>query len=201
MKRLLLAATAMLLGACPASQIEELAALQTGTFDSQGGDRLVDRRIRIDAPSLGDIVFYQQLNHRQELSVYRQRILVLYESAGGELVQAAYSLTDPERFVDATADSFRGLSEDALTRTMPEGCLQVFTPTENGYRSYVDPATCVVTSSRTGKLRRIEAESILTRDTLRLAERGYDADSGEQLFGTEPGGYLLLRRVATDDAQ
>ena len=78
---------------------------------------------------------------------------------------------------------------------MPNGCKQTFKPTDDGFHGLVDPAKCVITSSRTGKLRGIGAESLLTETTLKLAERGFDADTGEQLFGTKPGDYIELQRV------
>ena len=46
----------------------------------------------------------------------------------------------------------------------------------------------------TGKPRLIGAETELTSDALKQTERGYD-ENGEQLFGTAPGEYLILKRV------
>ena len=59
----------------------------------------------------------------------------------------------------------------------------------------VNPATCIITSSRTGKLRAIGAESIVGENGLQQAERGFDPETGEQLFGTAQGEYYMLKRI------
>ena len=78
---------------------------------------------------------------------------------------------------------------------MPDGCEQVWTRTAEGFRGYVDPTRCEITSSRTGKQRQIESENLLTQDSISLVERGYDPETGEQLFGSPQGESLLLGRV------
>ena len=185
------------------SDLDQLAALLAGKFDTHAiqpelavAERLVDKRVRISAPQLGKYVFYQQINHRQNLEVYRQRLLVLsVASNSGDIVQHAYALNEPEWYVDADAAVFENIDMDDLDAFMPSGCEQVWTRTAEGFAGYVDPERCEIISSRTGKPRRIESESKLTNETLRLAERGYDADTGEQLFGTAQGESLLLVRI------
>ncbi len=182
------------------SELEQLATLIEGTFDSHLANpeqpleqRLVDRRIRLNNSELGDVVFYQQINHREDLSVYRQRILVVSE-VGGELLQHAYALLEAGKFVDAGVDAFTTLNERDLDAFMPDGCEQVWTRTADGFRGYVDPERCQIISSRSGLAREIEAENILTHDSASLVERGYDAETGEQLFGSPQGESFLLRR-------
>jgi hypothetical protein len=199
---------ALLLGlivtqACADEDIERLVEMQQGTFDSAaanpgspGEDRLVEKRIRVTAPQLGKYVFYQQINHQQDLSVYRQRILILsYNDSTGRLEQVGLALKTPEEFVDAGPEDFGALDIDDLDAFLPKGCELVWVTTDDGFKGHVDPEHCIIVSSRTGKERRIEAESILSKDRLLLAERGFDAESREQLFGTEPGEYLHLGRV------
>ena len=179
------------------STIDKLGAMLEGTFESTDPDNsFIDRRTRVAAPELGDHVFYYQLNDGPDLEVYRQRILVLNDDAeDGAIRQSAWTLNDPEPFVDATRDDFAELTLEQVTATMPEGCEQVWTATDDGFRGYVDPQRCTIISSRTGKPRKIEAESVLTKDALQLAERGFD-ENDEQLFGTPPGELMTLRRVA-----
>jgi hypothetical protein len=183
------------------SEIGELASLLEGRFenlatDTKPDDRMVDERVRLDAPLLGEFVFYQQIRHKEGLEVYRQRVLVLEVSAdSGRIEQNAYSLKQPEWYVDADANAFASLSKDGLNDFMSDGCEMVWSRSDDGFRGHVDPEKCVITSSRTGKPRRIEAEALLAPTTLSLAERGFDADSREQLFGTATGEYLLLRRT------
>lgn len=186
-----------------ASDMEELAQLIEGTFDTHALDpglppeqRLVDRRIRLNVPGLGGYVFYQQINHRENLEVYRQRILVLgISEESGRIEQRAYALREPEWYVDADADVFTTLRMDNLDKFMADGCEQVWTRMGKGFRGYVDPKRCQVTSTRTGKLRSIEAENYLDADSVSLVERGYDPDTGEQLFGSPPGEASLLGRA------
>ena len=184
--------------------LDEISELMAGKFDTHvlqpelaAEERLVDERTRIVAPQIGDYVLYQQLNHRENLEVYRQRILVLAPGENDVVEQRAYALNEPQWYVDAEPASFQSLSMDDLDAFMPDGCEQLWTRTKTGFKGYVDPKRCVIISSRTGKPRQIESENLLTRETLSLAERGFDPESGEQLFGTAPGEYLELGRVET----
>ena len=176
--------------------LDDIAALMHGEFTMDVGEtRMIDRRVRIDAPAVGDVVFYLQINQGPELAVYRQRILVLEtDPASGDVVQRAFSLNDPERWVDAEPPQLKDLTMDDMERTLPEGCEQVWTKTARGYRGYTDPGTCRIISSRTGKPRRIEAVTELTESSLSLVERGFD-EQGNQLFGTKPGDSYVLRRI------
>ncbi len=188
--------SALVLSGCQRNVADQLAEIATGTFDNQDEeDRLVEKRIRVEMPEIGKYVFYQQLNHRAELEVYRQRILV-WRIEDGALWQTAYSFKEPEQYVDASPEDFTSLTMDALEATLPDGCDMRHESHESGFRGYIDAKDCVITSSRTGKLRGIEAEAIIGKDQLQLAERGYDAETGEKLFGTEPGEYLILKRLS-----
>lgn len=184
------------------SEIDDLAGLMDGKFDTQASAvelepdaRFVDQRRRVAAPQFGDYVFYQQINHREDLAVYRQRLLVLEVSATGRIEQRAYAFKEPEWYVDAGAEAFGSIALDDVEAFMPDGCEQVWTRTEEGFRGYVDPKRCEITSSRTGKQRQIESENVLTESSISLVERGYDPETGEQLFGSPQGESILLGRV------
>ena len=175
--------------------LESFATLMQGRFEIDEPDnRMVDERIRVDAPAIGDVVFYMQLRQGPELAVYRQRILV-FEAEDAAIYQRAYSLHEPERWVDASADQLSGLGADDIKPTLPDGCDQVWIVVDQGFRGYTDPRQCTVISSRTGKPRSIEAKTLLTGSMLSLVERGFD-EQGNQLFGTKPGEALVLRRVS-----
>ena len=106
---LVVCATIAALPAWSDSNIADLANLLTGTFDSHAFDpglspeqRFVDKRLRLDTPNIGDYVFYQQINERSNLQLYRQRILVLTVSTGSNRIQQrAFKLRDAEWYVDA----------------------------------------------------------------------------------------------------
>lgn len=186
-----------------ADDVERLAALMQGRFDSHppnagttdAEQRFVDSRQRADAPELGDVVFYLQLNRGADLELYRQRILVFTEHEG-RIEQRAYTLKDPSQFVDAKTgdDRLRGIRTTDIEPMFAEGCAQTWTATDDGFAGHTNPATCRIISSRTGNPRRIEAETILRRESLALAERGFDDDMN-QLFGTPPGEVTTLYRV------
>ncbi len=174
--------------------VESLASLIAGVYEINTPEtRMTDRRIRIAAPDIGAVVFYLQVNQGPELAVYRQRILVL-EADGDKVTQRAYSFIDPESWIDSSAHDLAGLLPEAVERTLPDGCETVWTAVDNGYRGYTDPTRCTIISSRTGKPRRIESETLLSESTLSLVERGFD-EQGVQLFGTMPGESLVLRRA------
>jgi hypothetical protein len=183
--------------------IEELSHLLQGRFDNgelvsedDPDGRMIDERIRIEVPSIGTHVFYQQITYRENMRIYRQRVLVLDVGAGdGIISQRAFALAKPDWYADAEAQKFADLTKDDLIPFMPPGCDQVWSKTDKGYRGYVDPVSCVIISSRTGKPRRIEAETIVTSDSLSLAERGFDLETGEQLFGSAEGEVMVLRRI------
>lgn len=177
------------------STLDRLTRLMTGTFESTGSEPpFVQRRIRIDAPAIGDHVFYLQINQGEDRQLYRQRILVARETADGGIEQRAFTIVEASRFVDAERSAMAGLTPEDIEAFLGEGCKQSWLAIESGFRGYVDPATCVITSRRTGKPRGIESEEILSEDGSMLAERGFDPD-GNQLFGTPSGEHLALRRI------
>ncbi len=187
------------------TMLDDLADLMAGRFDNQAAidageasddDFLSDWRQRIDAPRLGDTVFYLQLNDNADRGLYRQRILVLsIDSESESIKQVAYTLNDAERFVDAmsTSEVFSDLGPDDVERMLDDGCAQYWTKTDDGFRGHVSPETCRIISSRTGNPRRIEALTVITATTLDLAERGFD-DDGNQLFGSAEGETTRLTR-------
>lgn len=178
------------------SNLDRLDELMQGKFEAVDPERpFTDQRFRINAPELGNYVYYYQINSGPEMKVYRQRILIVTLNDSGLPSQDALVLTDPDAYAGASPDAFSGFGDDDVESFMPEGCEQVWTPTEDGFKGYVDPTTCVIISSRSGKPRGIEAEVVLDAERMLSAERGYD-ENGEQLFGTEPGEFLELRRVS-----
>ncbi len=178
----------------PASLLEALAEMMDGTFETSLPEPFRDRRQRIEAPRLGQAVFYLQLNQGAELDLYRQRVLVLTPTPEGDaVVQRAYRLIEPELWVDAGPGQFTDLAPDQVHHAMEPGCEMTWRRVPTGFQGYTDPEQCRIISSRTGKPRRIESENRLMRDALWLAERGFDPQ-GQQLFGTEPGDFYRLER-------
>ncbi len=202
---LILLAAVSFVTACAGTSntLQSLSELMSGNFDTASAkdsavsdNRFIDQRIRIQAPELGEYVFYQQLNQGNALKLYRQRIVVFSMNPDGSAITSrSYALRSPENYVDAKAPDFENFSSADIVDFMAAGCEQVWTPIDHGFRGYVDPKTCKVVSSRTAKLRAIESVNILTQESLKLVERGFDAETGKQLFGTPQGQTLTLGRT------
>lgn len=188
----------LLLGSAAAADetLESLAALMAGTYQSTSPP-FVDRRVRVAAPELGQVVFYLELLQGDPLEVYRQRLLVFERDERGRILQRAFLIADPDRLAMRTESEIRTSDFRDVTPMLGEGCETIWSQTESGFRGYTNPATCVITSSRTGNLRHIEAETVIAKDSMTLIERGYDP-AGNQLFGTPQGSRLTLVRTAAD---
>lgn len=184
----------------PVSAPQTLASDMAGTYETAIGseDAMRDRRVRL-AP-LGDGAWvYYQVNHKADLSVYRQRVLQLLPLPDGRVAQSAWTINAPEALVDLwdKPEVQAELSLEDLSPSMDDGCAQIWTKAEEGWDGLVDPETCVIDSSRRGTQIRIGAESKVTAASLSLAERGFSLD-GEQLWGTAQGAYYVLDRVGTE---
>ncbi|MEM7281475.1 MAG: chromophore lyase CpcT/CpeT [Pseudomonadota bacterium] len=193
-----------------ASEIGELSEVMQGRFVSADGvesqvahPEFVDRRVRVNAPDLDGHVFYQQLN--QGKKVYRQRILIMTQEQDS-VVQRAYSLVDPELFVDVCpgAKVLSNLDKSDLETLLGPDCAMHWRRTKQGFEGYVTPKTCRIISKRTGKPRRIEARAVFAEGKLFLEERGFDDDL-KQLFGTAKDESLALTKQSlncgSDSAQ
>lgn len=183
------------------TDLDQLLLMMEGEYRAGPNDEpFVDRRIRIHAKGLGEHVVYLQLNQGQDNQIYRQRVLVFSKDAHGRVNQRAYTLSEGREWPDLQADpdALDDLEPIMVDVLLPEGCEQVWTKIDSGYRGYVDPDVCRIISKRTGKPRRIEAETLLYPTGLSLAERGFD-DSGTQLFGTPADQFLELHRFRREE--
>lgn len=117
------------------------------------------------------------------------------------LRQRTYSFAELSRFADQfdNAALFAALTTDDLVSELSTQCDPLWRETQQGWLGYVDPARCVVFSTRHQDYRHIEAEVHLTQDALRQTERGFDSQ-GRQLFGTPPGEILELQRISPGTA-
>ncbi len=184
----------------PVPQHEVLAGDVAGIYETGIGteEAMRDRRVRIAPLGDGEWLYYQ-VNHKTDLSVYRQRVLQLTPLPDGQVSQVAWTINEPEALVDLWDNPGvqTSLTLDDLSASMDAGCRQVWTQTAEGWHGIVDPETCVIDSARRGTQIRIGAESKLTSERLSLAERGFDLE-GEQLWGTAQGDYYVLSRAGRD---
>lgn len=199
--KLITALAAFSLGACASSPnlspAETLADRMEGTFETAIGsdEAMRDRRVRLDALGPGQWIYYQ-VNHRADLSVYRQRVLQLESLPDGRVRQTAWMFEDAGAHADLwnKPDMLEALSLETLSAGLEDGCAQVWSLSDGVWTGTVDPDTCTIDSARRGTQIRIGADSLLSNESLSLAERGFNLE-GEQLWGTTPGDYYELARV------
>lgn len=181
--------------------IEEFVDLMDRSFATSQDNldtKIQDRRARIKSQNLDGVWFYSQLNTGDEYKLYRQRIShIRVSDDGAEIIQTTYGLKTPERYVDVwkAPDLLENMTPDDFEPYFSEGCEQVWHPDEkDGWVGYVDPKTCIITSSRRNKDIRIESESYLSVNVHRTTERGYDMDM-TFLWGSKPGEFIDLYPV------
>lgn len=184
-------------------EMDGFLQLMNGEFRSdpttlkEGESALLDRRVSVDAPLLGNNAVYLQVNTGAEETLYRQRLIVFhFDTASGTVQQQTWTFKEPEKYVNGfdTPEIFFSIGPDELELTLPEGCAQVWTHSGNEWIGVVNPERCRMWSERRQTWRRIGAESRLQADGLLQAERGFD-DEGQQVFGTSPGEFHTLVRV------
>ena len=182
-----------------ANNAEKLAALMSGTFQTADDDpdnTIRDRRIRLTNGNFDGVWFYYQLNTGDEWNVYRQRVIELLATETGDVIQKTYGLKEPEKFVDLWDNEtlLSTMSAEDFAPYFDDGCEQRWRNSEtSGWQGYVDPESCKIFSERRQAHIMIEAEARLDSETYRQTERGFDAE-GNQLFGTEPGEFIVLYR-------
>jgi len=183
------------------ADIKALAGLMENVFETapENTETIIrDKRVRVVSQALEGMWFYTQLNTGEEGKLYRQRLSQLTLSEHEDaIVQIAYRLKDPTKYADAwkTPGLLNVITNDDFEPYFTEGCEQVWKPQgDGGWKGYVDPKTCVVTSKRRNKDIRIESEGYLSNDVYRTNERGYEMDM-TFLWGTKPGEYIDLYPV------
>lgn len=201
---------ALLVAACatPAPEptdLDRLAALLEGRFDNarqagleDGYAHLDARHIRVGVLALSGPVFYSQLDQPDEAEdkrIYRQRLYQLLpaEDAGEVARMRVWSFADAGPFRDAAADNpaFSRLTEADLS-PMGDGCDVIWRRTEAGFAGDIDPATCAITSRRSGETLSIGGQFTVDAAAFTHHEEGFRAD-GSRLFGREdraPNVYL-----------
>lgn len=186
--------------------LTDLAERMAGRFQSAamysevGGPQLIDTRVRVENPQLGEHVIYWQIDIGPERQTYRQRLLVLkLDPETGLIRQRTWSFHEPNHVLDQfeRLDAFSTLTVDDLFSELPEDCDPLWQAKDNVWRGYTDPERCRIFSQRHQDWRYIEAEVELDEQGLRSTERGFDG-SGTQLFGTEPGVFIELKRMPAD---
>jgi len=184
--------------AAPAKQgSAELARVMEGVFQTpkDSENNFVDTRLTMAAMGEGEWL-YQQINTGEERKVYRQRVLQLIDGPDGGVVQQTWKLKDDAGKHDLLIDRemLVGLTVEDIEAALPAGCDQLWRVQQDGsWYGHVDPAVCQIFSERRQATIGIESEVELSAEQMLTTERGYDSD-GKQLFGTDPGEFIVLER-------
>lgn len=188
-------------------ELEKLTQLLSGDYfsDAEGGareGRPIYLRIRNITPPLGQRhAMYAEMRHDgPEGEFYRQLIYLFDETdERTENRMQAFRIADEE--LAATLIEERSAFADGIVKTtapLSEDCYTVWTPSDQGYASWIDPERCVITGKR-GDQRRIESRTEITEVAIGQLERGYSLER-ELLFGNADGDLYASPRVAPKEA-
>ncbi len=206
---LILALACFLLSACSnrttqaqADQVEQLLAMMAGTYSGQtssaanNSGMMTDVRIRVNAPAISPYVMYWEVRTGPQQNLYRQRLLsYTLESSTNKIIQQTWKLNDNLEWPNPmNKDAFSSLTKDHVNSQLGSLCVNKWSKVEQGWRSYLDPTSCRIWSERRQKFRRIEGESLLSKESLSQAERGYSDTGMVQEFGTPLGELHSLKR-------
>lgn len=183
-------------------QLNEITALLEGDYfsDAEGGareGRPIYMRVRNITPPTGKRhAMYAEMRHDGPDGDHYRQLIYLFDEATDrtENQMQAYRIKDAEAGAellqnqDGYAD---GLVETA--DPLSEDCYLVWSKTEAGYASWLDPERCVITGKR-GDQRRIESRTEITETHIGQLERGYSHER-ELLFGNPDGDLYIWPRV------
>ncbi|MBK6599583.1 MAG: chromophore lyase CpcT/CpeT [Proteobacteria bacterium] len=200
-----LAGLVFLIGGCasvPERGAVELATLLEGTFKTPANssdDPMTVRQVRFVAAGLPGTVLYWQIDTGAEAKVYRQRVTVLTEAAGGVVRGTTYAFNQPALFVNAW-DKMSAL--EALTpadlkpgfeANSDADCDMKYRRSGSGWRGTVDPNVCRFWSSRRNAERGLGAVSEIDSAGLRQTEWAFD-EAGKLAFGSGPDKLITMVR-------
>jgi hypothetical protein len=187
----------------PPSNAEALAALMEGRFATEPNDpdhAYEGRWVRFEAPALGGVTLYSQLNAGPERRVYRQRVFVLSDAPDGAVRARALELVDAGRFVDAWTQPERLAAltaadlGEAIDAAEASDCAMIWRRDGDAWRGAIGLQQCWLWSDRRQMFIMLGAESVLSADRYLQTERGYDSN-GVQIFGTPPDVFITLHRA------
>ena len=182
--------------------VEEVASLLTGTFDSTSqaeadpqGYRSV-RIVAVGSPGsrLGQgspVLYVEQALLATPEKPYRQRLYRIEASATGKVVSRVFELKDP------AAAAGRWRSPDELAALGPAdvveraGCAVTLVKEGAAWQGSTSGEEC---PSALSGARYATSRARLTADRMESWDRGFDA-SGQQVWGAKAGPYLFQKRA------
>lgn len=182
--------------------IEQLLSLMAGTYAGQtssaanNAGKMTDLRMRINAPAISPYAMYWEVRTGPEQKLYRQRLLTYsLDALTDEIIQQTWMLNDNLEWpTNLDKNAFVELTKDEVNSQLGKLCVNKWKKVDQGWRSYLDPKSCRIWSERRQKFRRIEGESLLTKESLSQAERGYSDSGMQKEFGTPQGELHSLQR-------
>lgn len=152
----------------------------------------------VNLPSFGEHVFYvQQYTDGTPTKIYRQRLYVFsLNQTSNDIVLSFFTFLDPAKYVDAQKDPEK-LSKLTRSETAPASDKCNVHIVRHG-DIFVGSTTkeCVVVDHRSGKSIRIEDNNQFGKDFVSIHERGFDVETGTQIFGNPTPDVLNRTRAA-----
>lgn len=188
-------------------ELQQITRLMSGDYfsNADGGareGRPIYMRVRNITPPLGrrHAVYAEMRHDGPDGDFYRQLIYLFDESPDRSVNQTlAYRVADPEAASVLVQDP-RAYADGRVETTEPlsEDCYFVWSQTDTGFESWIDPDRCVITGRR-GDQRRIESRTAFTKESIGQLERGYTLER-ELLFGNPDGDLYIWPRVIPENA-
>lgn len=205
----------LLLAGCPIPsqrrdvELHELLALYAGNYDTIAQTRELNAKgdsqhealllsiVAVDAPLIGDNVYYVQESVASDPRRVISQELVSLQVAAGEpvLAEAQLTLTEPTRWRDAgtSPQVFRSLiAQDVRVQN---GCEITWHKVSGGFDGATDVAHCRTSSRATGEALRVDLRLQLRADTIHITERQLDATGNLVQGGGDDPGLLFQRRA------
>ena len=183
-------------------ELQEITRLMSGDYfsDADGGareGRPIYMRVRNITPPIGrrHAVYAEMRHDGPDGEYYRQLIYLFDESPDrSENQMQAYRVAD-KAAAGKLIENPSAYADGAVETTSPlsGACYTVWSATETGYSSWIDPERCVITGRR-GDQRRIESRTEFAQGAIGQLERGYSLE-WELLFGNPDGDMYIWPRV------
>ncbi|MEM7327650.1 MAG: CpcT/CpeT family chromophore lyase [Pseudomonadota bacterium] len=183
-------------------ELQEIARLMSGDYfsNAEGGareGRPIFMRVRNITPPIGKRhAMYAEMRHDGPEGEFYRQLIYLFDEADArtENRMQAYRVGDKDLAATLIEDP-SGFANGRVETTSPlsENCYTVWSPTDVGYTSWIDPERCIITGKR-GDQRRIESRTDINSDAIAQLERGYSLER-ELLFGNATGEQYIWPRV------
>lgn len=156
--------------------------------------RLYQRIVKIEAPQLGDYVYYQQVHDGgKDKAIYRQALLIAQANhTNRTIVVKNFKFNNPKAYKNLWSESEKALTLADLNE-LGSGCDSIFHSIGNGFKGGINQDDCVIKTSKGSEIH-IATEQLINEDEFWHLEEGYSANN-QELFGREDNVPHKLKRA------